>query len=68
NQLYAKVRAEVARVERSAARIEPRREPDRPGDVRHSLADTRRAAEAFGYRPTVALDGGLRRTVEWFAR
>jgi UDP-glucose 4-epimerase len=35
----------------------------RPGDVRHSLADIRRAADRLGYRPRVGLEEGLRRTV-----
>ncbi|MDI9615123.1 SDR family oxidoreductase [Methanothermobacter sp.] len=38
---------------------------ERPGDVRHSLADTSRL-EAAGFRPDVELEEGLIRTVEWF--
>lgn len=38
---------------------------ERPGDVRHSLADTSRL-EAAGFRPDVKLEEGLLRTVEWF--
>jgi len=41
------------------------REP-RPGDVRHSLADIRLARRLLGYRPQVAFEEGLRRTVEWY--
>jgi UDP-glucose 4-epimerase len=45
-------------------------EPDftgpRPGDVRHSEADISAAANELGYRPAVAFDEGLRRTVDWF--
>ena len=40
--------------------------PTRPGDVRHSLADIRLARKLLGYRPTVDLATGLRRTVEWY--
>ncbi|HZD92819.1 MAG TPA: SDR family oxidoreductase [Candidatus Sulfotelmatobacter sp.] len=40
--------------------------PPRGGDVRDSLADNSRAAEAMGYRPTVDFKEGLRRTVEWY--
>ena len=39
----------------------------RPGDVRDSLADISRARDLIGYEPTVQLEEGLRRTVEWFA-
>ncbi len=40
--------------------------PDRSGDIKHSLADIRRAEEAFSYRPGVNFEDGLRRTVEWY--
>jgi len=35
--------------------------------VRRLLADTSRAAQLAGYRPTVALRDGLARTVSWYA-
>jgi nucleoside-diphosphate-sugar epimerase len=38
----------------------------RPGDVRHSLADTAAAQEAIGYRVLVDFREGLRRTVDWY--
>lgn len=47
---------------------EPEFAPPRPGDVRHSLADTGRARELLGYRPRVDFKEGLRRTVEWFRK
>ena len=37
----------------------------RPGDVQHSRASYTRAREILGYRPTVALADGLRRTLAW---
>ncbi len=37
----------------------------RSGDIRHSLADIRRAQDLLGYRPAVDFREGLRRTVEW---
>jgi UDP-glucose 4-epimerase len=39
--------------------------PERPGDVRHSLAEIRRAQEAFGFEPKVDLYDGLVEYVEW---
>ncbi|MBI4615999.1 MAG: SDR family oxidoreductase [Planctomycetes bacterium] len=47
-------------------RFAPEYAPPRPGDIRHSHADIRRAAELLGYRPTVDVREGLARTVEWF--
>ena len=38
----------------------------RPGDVRHSLADIRRARELLGYEPTVDFNEGLRRSIEYY--
>lgn len=43
-----------------------RYESERVGDVRDSLADISAAGAAFGYRPVVAFEEGLRRTVEWY--
>ena len=42
--------------------------PERSGDVRDSLASIGLAGEAFGYRPTIGFEEGLRRTVEWYRR
>ncbi len=38
----------------------------RAGDVRHSLADIEQARRLLSYRPTIGLEEGLRRTVEWY--
>lgn len=48
------------------AAIEPRFEPRRSGDVKHSLADISRARELLGYEPEVLFADGLARTVAWF--
>jgi UDP-glucose 4-epimerase len=40
----------------------------RPGDIRHSLADVRLARRLLGYRPRVAFEAGLERTVAWYRR
>ena len=39
----------------------------RPGDVRHSFADTSAARADLGWEPANDIAEGLRRTVEWFA-
>ena len=38
----------------------------RPGDVRDSLADVSKAKTILGYEPTVGLEEGLRKTVDWY--
>ena len=40
--------------------------PAKPGEQLRSSVDPSRAAELLGWRPTVALEEGLRRTVGWF--
>jgi nucleoside-diphosphate-sugar epimerase len=44
----------------------PIHEPERPGDVRHSLADISKAEQVLGYHPQVDLETGLRLTIDWF--
>jgi UDP-glucose 4-epimerase len=39
--------------------------PPRPGDVRHSLADTRAAEAAFGFRPSIEMTDGLAQYMTW---
>jgi UDP-glucose 4-epimerase len=46
--------------------IEPRYAEARPGDVRHSMADTSRARDELGYRVIVRLEEGLARTVQHY--
>jgi UDP-glucose 4-epimerase len=46
--------------------IPPVHTPARAGDVRDSLADISKARRLLGYEPTVGLEEGLRRTVEWY--
>jgi nucleoside-diphosphate-sugar epimerase len=46
--------------------IEPRYEAPRPGDVKHSMADTTRAREDFGYEVVVPFEEGLARTVRHY--
>ena len=45
---------------------EVRHEPERSGDVKHSLADLSRAEKHLGYKPTVDFEEGLRRAIEWY--
>lgn len=40
--------------------------PARPGDVKHSLADIRKARKILKYTVKVNFDEGLRRTIHWF--
>jgi len=46
----------------------PNYEPERAGDIKHSLADISKAVAALGYKPTVNFQQGLRRTVDWYRK
>ncbi len=46
---------------KQVARIEA---PPRPGDIRDSWADVSEAGRVLGYRPSIDLEEGLRRTIE----
>lgn len=49
-------------------RIEARHEPERAGDIKHSVADISAARETLGYTAGVSFAEGLRRTVDWYRR
>ena len=53
-------------LETTGSRSEVMHGPAKPGEQRRSVVDPTRAADAFGWRPTVSLAEGLRRTVESF--
>ena len=41
-------------------------EPERVGDVKHSLASIDRAKALIGYEPLVSFSEGIERVVEWY--
>jgi len=47
---------------------QPRYEATRPGDVRHSLADPRRASELLGWKPETDWREAVAATVAWFRK
>ena len=54
------------RVGGKATKLKPVHEPSQTGDVRDSLASIEAAREGLGYVPTVAVEEGIRLTVEWY--
>jgi nucleoside-diphosphate-sugar epimerase len=49
-------------------RIEAQHEPERAGDIKHSVADISAARAALGYTAGISFAEGLRRTVDWYRR
>ena len=48
------------------AGVEPVHLDSRPGDVRDSQADIRKAKRLLGYEPIVSFEDGLARTIAWY--
>jgi len=46
--------------------LEPIYEAERPGDVKHSLADISAARQLLGYEPQVRFREGLAQTIDWY--
>jgi nucleoside-diphosphate-sugar epimerase len=55
---------EIKRI--TGTRIEAKHVEPRPGDVRHSLADTTQASQVLGWKPQVGIAEGLARTRQAF--
>jgi UDP-glucose 4-epimerase len=53
-------------LEAAGSRSEVKHGPAKAGEQRRSVIDHAKAAERLGWRPSVPLAEGLRRTVEWF--
>jgi len=52
--------------ERFGERVKVAHAPDRPGDVKHTLADCTKAKKDFGYEPLVHFWEGLEKTYKWW--
>ncbi len=46
--------------------ISPRYEPERAGDVKHSLADLTRVRKTIGYEPIIDFLPGIEATIAWY--
>ena len=46
--------------------IEPEYAPPREGDIKHSLANVRRAKALIGYTPLVSFEQGIARAIDWY--
>jgi len=60
NQILAKITSLLGR------QVTPIYQSPRPGDVKDSLADIRRAKETIGYEPAVYFEEGLERAIDWY--
>lgn len=49
-------------------KIKPIYQPERKGDVKHSLADISKAQRLLGYKPIINFDDGLKKVVEFYKK
>ncbi|MEN6386637.1 MAG: SDR family oxidoreductase [Phycisphaerales bacterium] len=46
--------------------IKPTYVPPRPGDIKHSLADVKKAKKLIGYEPLVSFEQGIAKAINWY--
>lgn len=63
SELFELIRVRVARLRPGVALLPPRHQPFRPGDIKDSQADIRKARALLGYAPTHTIEQGLDETV-----
>ncbi|MBN3036369.1 MAG: SDR family oxidoreductase [Bacteroidales bacterium] len=66
SELFSLLRMLLARFDPDVRMIEPVYGPERPGDVKHSLASIRLAAKYLGYDPRTDVRQGLEMAIEWY--
>lgn len=66
--LFAMIRARLARYRPATADATLQHEAPRPGDIRHSLASIDRARSQLGYQPRFDVATGMDHTVRWYAQ
>ncbi|HCI58550.1 MAG TPA: SDR family oxidoreductase [Bacteroidales bacterium] len=65
-RIFEIIRECLGRYDKDILGIEPLYGPERPGDIKHSLASIKKAEELIGYSPMTDVFEGLEKTVEWF--
>ncbi|MGD2096174.1 MAG: SDR family oxidoreductase [Desulfobacterales bacterium] len=48
--------------------LDPKYEPERPGDIKESLADIESAKTTLGFKPAVSFEQGLESTFDWYCK
>lgn len=66
NSLFGDIRGLVAARVPGVARLEPIYRDFRPGDVRHSVADTSKAHGLLGFSPENSVSSGLAKAADWY--
>ena len=65
-ELFQKIRKSLSSYQKKISYIEPKFRSPLIGDVPHSMASIEKAVNDLGYKPEVAIDAGIEKTVKWF--
>lgn len=68
NELYEMIRDSLVQFRPGIAKIQPRYDDFRPGDVRYSRADISKAKQLLGYNPSHDVSRGMNEAIEWFEK
>lgn len=66
SELFRMVRAGLAVHRPALAHVAPLHEGFRPGEIRHSMADTTRIEQRLGYVPTHTIAQGIEQALAWY--
>lgn len=66
NELFGSIRNLLSKYDSSLSAIEAIYVGERPGDIRHSLADISKAIEHLEYKPTHDCQLGLEEAMDWY--
>lgn len=68
NELFQMIKEQVVETNKVAEGNTPEYRDVRVGDVRHSLADTSKAKDIFGYAVEFSVSDGMDQAAEWYLR
>jgi UDP-N-acetylglucosamine 4-epimerase len=68
NDVIKGIQEALAKYDEAIANIEVKHGPERPGDVRDSLADISKAEKFLGYSPTHTLKEGILEAIQWYRK
>lgn len=66
NQLTEILKEYLSEFDKEIGNVEAKYGPERPGDVKHSLASIDKARKLLGYNPQYSLQEGLRKAIRWY--
>ena len=66
NHLFNCIRDLLAERDPSISEMEPKYVDERPGDIPHSTASIEKAKQLLKFNPTINVDDGLRKAIDWY--